>query len=95
MKVNKYLSTNFAFQTIYDDNAFAGFQSRQNIGIGVNYTFLFIDTLFLHHAWGVEVKSLAATKETAACNGWPDPDSKTVAFAPLQPIVGHAQINYL
>ena len=39
MKVNKYLSTNFAFQTIYDDNAFAGFQTRQNIGIGVNYTF--------------------------------------------------------
>jgi hypothetical protein len=39
MKVNKYLSTNFAFQTIYDDNAFAGFQTRQNIGIGVKYTF--------------------------------------------------------
>ena len=39
MKVNKYLSTNFAFQTIYDDNAFSGFQTRQVIGIGVNYGF--------------------------------------------------------
>ena len=39
MKVNKYLSTNFTFQTIYDDNAFRGFQTRQNIGLGVNYTF--------------------------------------------------------
>jgi hypothetical protein len=39
MKVNKYLSTNFAFQTIYDDNAFPGFQTRQVIGIGVNYGF--------------------------------------------------------
>jgi hypothetical protein len=38
MKVNKYLSTNFAFQTIYDDNAFAGFQTRQIIGLGVNYS---------------------------------------------------------
>lgn len=39
MKVNKYLTTNFAFQTIYDDNAFPGFQTRQVIGIGVNYGF--------------------------------------------------------
>lgn len=39
LKVNKYLSTNFAFQTIYDDNAFSGFQTRQVIGIGVNYGF--------------------------------------------------------
>lgn len=39
MKVNKYLTTNFAFQTIYDDNAFRGFQTRQVIGIGVNYGF--------------------------------------------------------
>ncbi len=37
MKVNKYLSTNLAFQTIYDDNAFAGFQTRQVLGLGVNY----------------------------------------------------------
>ena len=39
LKVNKYLSTNFAFQTIYDDNAFRGFQTRQVIGVGVNYGF--------------------------------------------------------
>ena len=39
MKVNKYLTTNFAFQTIYDDNAFPGFQTRQIIGLGVNYGF--------------------------------------------------------
>lgn len=39
MKINKYLTTNFAFQTIYDDNAFRGFQTRQVIGLGVNYGF--------------------------------------------------------
>ena len=39
MKVNKYLSTNIAFQTIYDDNAFAGFQTRQIFGLGLNYGF--------------------------------------------------------
>ena len=39
MKVNKYLTTNFAFQTIYDDNAYRGFQTRQVIGVGVNYGF--------------------------------------------------------
>ena len=39
MKINKYLSANFAFQTIYDDNAFEGFQVRQVLGIGANYTF--------------------------------------------------------
>jgi len=39
MKINKFLSTNFTFQTIYDDNAFAGFQIRQGIGLGVNYNF--------------------------------------------------------
>jgi hypothetical protein len=39
MKINKYLTTNFAFQTIYDDNAFSGFQTRQVIGLGVNYGF--------------------------------------------------------
>ena len=39
MKINKFMSTNFAFQTIYDDNAFRGFQTRQVIGIGVNYGF--------------------------------------------------------
>lgn len=39
MKINKYLTTNFAFQTIYDDNAFRGFQTRQVIGLGFNATF--------------------------------------------------------
>ncbi|MFD1631521.1 DUF3078 domain-containing protein [Pseudopedobacter beijingensis] len=39
MKINKYLSTNLAFQTVYDDNAFAGFQIRQVFGVGVNVGF--------------------------------------------------------
>ena len=39
MKINEYLSTNLAFQTIYDDNAFAGFQIRQVFGLGINYGF--------------------------------------------------------
>jgi hypothetical protein len=39
MKINKTLSTNIAFQTIYDDNAFRGFQVREVIGLGVNYGF--------------------------------------------------------
>jgi hypothetical protein len=39
MKINKYLTTNLAFQTIYDDNAFPGFQTRQVIGLGVTYGF--------------------------------------------------------
>tara|TARA_B110000503_G_scaffold116310_1_gene175304 strand:- start:54 stop:902 length:849 start_codon:yes stop_codon:yes gene_type:complete len=39
MSINKHLTTNLTFQTIYDDNAFRGFQTRQNIGLGVNYGF--------------------------------------------------------
>jgi hypothetical protein len=39
MKINKYLSANLAFQTIYDDNAFKGFQTREVFGLGVNYGF--------------------------------------------------------
>lgn len=39
MKINKYLTTNFAFQTIYDDNAFKGFQTRQVIGVGATVNF--------------------------------------------------------
>ena len=39
MKINRYLSTNFAFQAIYDDNAFRGFQTRQVFGLGINYGF--------------------------------------------------------
>lgn len=39
MTINKALSTNFTFQTIYDDNAFRGFQTRQVFGLGINYGF--------------------------------------------------------
>lgn len=39
MKINKYLSTNVAFQAVYDDNAFSGFQIRQVFGVGVNIGF--------------------------------------------------------
>ena len=39
MRVNKYLSANFSFQAIYDDNAFRGFQTRQVFGLGVNFGF--------------------------------------------------------
>ena len=39
MKINKYLSTNLTFQTIYNDNAFKGFQIREVFGVGINYSF--------------------------------------------------------
>ena len=39
MKINKYLTTNVAFQAIYDDNARRAFQIRQVFGLGLNYTF--------------------------------------------------------
>ena len=39
MSINKFLSANLTFQTIYDDNAFEGFQVKEVFGIGVNYTF--------------------------------------------------------
>jgi hypothetical protein len=39
MKINKYLSANLAFQTIYDDNAYQGFQTREVFGLGVNFGF--------------------------------------------------------
>lgn len=39
LKVNRYISTNIMFQTIYDDDAFQGFQIRQVFGVGVNYGF--------------------------------------------------------
>jgi hypothetical protein len=39
MKVNKYFSTDFIFQTRYDDNAFQGFQIREVFGFGFNYNF--------------------------------------------------------
>lgn len=35
-KINKYLSTNLSVQTIYDDNAFSGFQIREVFGLGIN-----------------------------------------------------------
>lgn len=37
LKVNKYISTNFTFQAIYDDNAAKGFQIREVLGVGVNF----------------------------------------------------------
>lgn len=37
-KVNKYISTNVTFQTIYDDNTYKGFQTRHNLGIGFSYS---------------------------------------------------------
>ncbi len=39
MSINKYLSANLAFQAIYDDNAFKGFQTREVFGLGINYGF--------------------------------------------------------
>ena len=39
MKVNKFFSTNLIFQTIYDDNAYRGFQIREVFGFGINYSF--------------------------------------------------------
>lgn len=39
MKVNHALTTNFIYQTVYDDNAFQGFQSREVFGIAFNYGF--------------------------------------------------------
>ncbi len=37
MTINKYLSTNFSFQAIYDDNTVGRFQIREGFGLGVNY----------------------------------------------------------
>lgn len=39
LTVNEWLSTDFTFQTIYDDNAFSGFQMREVFGLGVNLNF--------------------------------------------------------
>jgi hypothetical protein len=39
MTINKYLSANLSFQTIYDDNAYEGFQIREVFGLGVNFGF--------------------------------------------------------
>lgn len=37
LKVNDYISTNFTFQAIYDDNAVKGFQVRQVLGVGLAF----------------------------------------------------------
>ncbi|MEM0541562.1 DUF3078 domain-containing protein [Flavobacterium sp. j3] len=39
MKINKWLTSNITLHTIYDDNAFRGFQTRQLFGLGFNYGF--------------------------------------------------------
>ena len=39
MNINKYISTTLTYQTIYDDNAFQGLQTRQVFGLGINYNF--------------------------------------------------------
>lgn len=39
MKINDVFSTNLTFQTIYDDNAYSGFQIREVFGLGVNVNF--------------------------------------------------------
>lgn len=39
MKINKYITTNVAFQAIYDDNAIGAFQIREVFGLGFNYGF--------------------------------------------------------
>lgn len=39
MGINEYLSANFVFQAIYDDNAVAAFQIREVFGLGINYGF--------------------------------------------------------
>ena len=39
MKINKYISTNVAFQAIYDDNAIGAFQMREVVGLGSNCGF--------------------------------------------------------
>lgn len=38
MSVNDYLSANFIFQAIYDDNAVEAFQIREVLGVGLTYT---------------------------------------------------------
>ena len=39
MAINDYLSANFVFQAIYDDNAVGAFQIREVFGLGINYGF--------------------------------------------------------
>ncbi len=37
MKINSYLSANFIFQALYDDNAVGAFQIREGLGVGFSY----------------------------------------------------------
>ncbi|SRR5690554_5596137 len=39
MTVNQFITTNFTFQAIYDDNAARGFQIREALGVGLTYKF--------------------------------------------------------
>lgn len=39
IRVNKYITSNFTFQTIYDDNTTGNFQVRESFGLGLNYGF--------------------------------------------------------
>lgn len=39
MAVNKYISANFIFQAVYDDNTVGAFQIREVFGAGLTYTF--------------------------------------------------------
>lgn len=39
MGINDFLSANFLFQAIYDDNAVAAFQIREVLGVGINIGF--------------------------------------------------------
>ncbi len=39
LQVNRYITGNFTFQTIYDDNTTKGFQVRELIGLGLKYEF--------------------------------------------------------
>ena len=40
MSVNKYITTNLAFQLIYDENAVSGLQVREVLGLGLKYSFI-------------------------------------------------------
>lgn len=37
MQINEFLSANFVFQAIYEDNAVGAFQIREGLGIGLSY----------------------------------------------------------
>lgn len=39
LKFNKYISANFVFQSLYDDNATGNFQIREVLGLGLQYAF--------------------------------------------------------